>query len=154
MQSVSSGPRQNLDAAKAGAVVFGGERIGIDANLADGTFGGQGASAEAVDQELRTVRSRRGTGHGLKFRLEIIGIVGQTLEVALSEDEGAGVIGGVSVHAPYARFVDVELLSLGGDAERDIECRGLAGSDRGRLLSGVADTRITRLPRQIWARFS
>src|SRR5580704_5095928 len=54
---ISPGLSENLDAAVTHLVVFGGERILVDANFADGGFRGELAGGETVDVELPAVRS-------------------------------------------------------------------------------------------------
>ena len=68
-------------AAKADAVIFGREGIGIDADFANRGFGRETSTREAIDKELRSVGARRRAGKSVQLILQVIGIVGEHGEV-------------------------------------------------------------------------
>ena len=68
---------KNLDAAEAGPFVLGRERIGIDADFADGGLVGQVAAGKAIDVDLSAVGPGARSRHRLQRRGEFVGIVGE-----------------------------------------------------------------------------
>src|SRR5205085_732773 len=71
---VGSGFGENLDASESQAVVFGRERVLVNANFADGRLGGKTAAGESIDKNLAAVGACRRTGQGLKIGGEVIGV--------------------------------------------------------------------------------
>src|ERR1017187_3799145 len=57
---------EDLDAAEAQPVVFGGERVLVDADFADGFLGRKLAAAEAIDINGAAVGSGAGAGERLQ----------------------------------------------------------------------------------------
>src|SRR5580698_8699997 len=67
MKFVGAGLGEDFDAAVAELVVFGGERVLVDANLADRRLRRELAGGESVDIHLAAVRS--GGGSGKRFEI-------------------------------------------------------------------------------------
>ena len=81
MKLVGSRLGENLDAAVAELVEFGRKRILVDANLANGILGRQRAAGESVDVDLAAARSGGWAGQGLQIGLQIVGIVGERIQI-------------------------------------------------------------------------
>ncbi len=99
MELLRAGLGDDLNAAVADAVVLGGKRILVDADLEDGGLGRKLAAGESVDVDLAAVRSGRGAGQLLEFSLQFVGVVGEGIEVVAFEDQGAGVLIGIDADA-------------------------------------------------------
>jgi hypothetical protein len=127
---VGAGLGENLDASVAEAVVLRGEGILVDANFADGGFGRKLSAGEAVDVDLAAVGTGRGTGESLEFVGELIGIVGERVEVCALDDDGAGVGVGAGADGGGVLGLDLDVLLLELNLERGIEIAHLAGGDR------------------------
>ena len=99
MELFGAGLGDDLYAAVSDAVVLGGKRILIDANLKDGRLGRKLAARESIDVDLPAVRPGGRTGQLLEFSLELIGVVGEGIEVFASEDQAARVLIGIDADA-------------------------------------------------------
>ena len=71
MEFVRAGFGEDFDASVAELVVLRGEGIGVDANLTDGFFGGQLATAETIDEDGTAARACGGSGEGFEIGLEV-----------------------------------------------------------------------------------
>jgi hypothetical protein len=118
----AAGLGEDLDAALAGPVELGGEGVLVDADFADGLLGWKAAAGETIDEDLAAAGAGGGPGEGLEVGGEVGGIVGESFELGLAEDEGAGVVGGVGIDA--GGVGDGDLFGGGGEDEGDSE--GLA----------------------------
>ncbi len=105
MELLGAGLGDDLDAPVADAVVFGGKRILVYANLEDGGLGRKLAAGESIDVDLAAVWSARRLRQLLEFSLQFVGVVGKGIEVFAPEDQAAGVLIGI----------DADLLHLGHD---------------------------------------
>ncbi len=79
---VGAGFGKNFDPAVADFVELSGERILIDADLPDGRLGGNLASGESVNVYLATARAGGRASERLKFVLQFVGIVRESIEIA------------------------------------------------------------------------
>ena len=66
---------EDFDAAVTQPVVFGGKRILIDADFANGSLGRKRAACKTIDVNLAAVRACRGASERLKFGLQLVGII-------------------------------------------------------------------------------
>src|SRR5580700_296314 len=78
---VIAGLGEDLDFPVAYLVVLGRKGILIDADLADGFLGRKLAAAEAVDEDGAAVGSGRRAGERLEVGREVVGVVGERIEV-------------------------------------------------------------------------
>ena len=62
---VTAGPGEDFNTPEARTVILGGERVGIEADLANGRLRGELAAGEAVNEDLAAAGPRAGTRHGL-----------------------------------------------------------------------------------------
>ena len=145
MQRVGSGLGENLDAPVADLVELGGKRILIDANLADRRLGRQLPAGESVDVNLPAVRARRGAGQRGQFVRQLVGIVGQGIEVAAFEHDGVRVGAGLGAYRRPALVRDHHLLLGSLDRHLDVDVLGLACGDRELAQTRKARSRETRL---------
>ena len=128
VELVGAGFGEDLDAAIAELVEFSGEGVGVDADFANGLLGREGAAAETVDVDLIPSGTGGRAGEGLEVGLQIVGVVGESVEILAGEGGGTGVVG--RVHADLVvGFGNVELLLLFADGEDDVGVSGLAGFD-------------------------
>ena len=95
MKLVCAGLGEDFDAAVAELVVLGRKRILVDADLADRFLRGELASAESIDEDCATAGSGRRAGERQQVRLEILGIVGQRLQIGAAQHQRARVVRGV-----------------------------------------------------------
>src|SRR5205823_2995922 len=80
-EAVGAGAGENLDAAEAQPVVFGGEGILVDADLANGFLGRQVAAAETIDIDGAAVGAGAGSGQRLQRVRKVVRIVGQGRQI-------------------------------------------------------------------------
>ena len=73
-------------------------------------------------------------GQILQVGRQVVGIVGQRIEIALLHHQSAGIVGGLDVDRGRARFRYRHLLGLRQQHERDIERTRLPGGQRGPRL--------------------
>ncbi len=119
---------EDLNAAPAVVVVLGGERILVDADLADGALGRKTSTAEAVDVEMRSGgRVIAAAGDRGELLLQGGVIVGERIELRALEDQRARVIGGAC--APVLA-VDVDDLIGGGHMQGHTQRFGSLVADR------------------------
>src|SRR5690242_7402269 len=85
LQLVSARLRENFDPAKAEFVVFRRKRILIDPDFPDRFLARQLASAEAVNENLVSGGAGGWSCKRLEIGREILGVVGQRLEIVPSE---------------------------------------------------------------------
>jgi len=107
---VGSRLSEDLDPAKAEAVILRRERILVDSNLAYGFFRRKLPSAEAIDEDGATARSSRRSGERLQICLQIFGIVGEGLEVTTSQDNRTGIVGRLEAYGWSAVVLYRDLL--------------------------------------------
>ena len=126
MQRVGSRLGEYLDASVAELVELRGKRILVDANLTDGGFGRQLAAGESVDVNLAAVGSGRWAGQGRQFVGELVGIVGERIEIATLEHEGAGIGAGLGADRRRSFVGDDHLLLGLLDSHLDVDVFRLA----------------------------
>ena len=86
---------EDFHATEAGMIEFRRKRIGVHANLANGTLGRQLTAAETVDEELRAIGASRGTRQSLQVGLQIVGIIGQRVQIGAGHHNGSDIAGGI-----------------------------------------------------------
>ena len=125
----STGLRVDLDASASirRRIVFGGKKIGCGDNARDGAFGREGAGVlEAVDGDAgRAGSAAVGCGEDLQLALEIVGIVGELLNVFLGKGVGADAVIGVEADAVVV-IADFDVGGDGGEGEMEIEVEGFS----------------------------
>ncbi len=130
---------EDLDSSVAELVVLGGERILVDADLADRRLRWKLSGGKTINVNLAAIRSRRRSSQRFQLRLQFIGIVRKRVEVfAFKHDRSRAVF---RTHGHRRRFflhLDVLLLNL--DLQLDVEVLGLPGIDLyvGFLIQGKA----------------
>ena len=97
MKLIRAGLREDFDSAVSQPIVFGGERILIDANFANGCFGRQSAARESVDVDLTAIGAGRRARESLQFGLQFIGVIRERFEIGAFENYSASVVG--RIHA-------------------------------------------------------
>ena len=98
MKVVAAGFGEDLDAAHADAVVLRGEGILVDADFADGGFGGQAAAGETVDVNLPAVRPGAGAGEGGQVSREVVRVIREGVQVRAAHDERVGIRRRIDFH--------------------------------------------------------
>ena len=115
-QPVGAGLGQDLDAPEAEPVVLGGERVGVEPDLADRLLGRHAAAGEPVDEELATAGTRGGPGQGLQRFGQLVGVVGERIEIVALEDDAARALARVQAERRLAldrrRLLDRRQLQL------------------------------------------
>ena len=91
MQLVSAGLGEDLNAAKAGAIVLSGKGVLVDADFADGGLRRKLAAGEAVDVNLTAVGAGSGAGESGKLRGKLVRIIRERVKILAFEDGGAGI---------------------------------------------------------------
>src|SRR5579884_658219 len=125
---VGAGLGEDFDAAIAQVVVFRGERVLVDANLANGGFRRKLAAGEAVNVDLSPTGTGGGARKGFEIGLKIVGIIGERLEILAFQDDLAGVVALADFDG--RGFVgDDHFFGLDLDAERDFELHGMTRGD-------------------------
>ncbi len=122
---VSAGLGEDLNAAEADLIVLRGEGILVHADFADGGFGGKAAAGESVDVELGA-NVGIGAGNGLELLGELVGIVGEGVEVGALHDDGIAIFVGAGVELVG---IDDDLLLLHFEREGERDVLRLAGLD-------------------------
>ncbi len=117
---VAAGARQNLDAPEARAVVFGRERIRVDAYLANRRFRRHAAARKTVDHDLPAVGPGGRSGQCLKLFLQFVGVVGERVEFLLAQHQRGAVVGRIGGNAA-GLFFHVHDLRLHLDNKLRIE---------------------------------
>ena len=139
VELLRAGFGDDLDTAITDAVVLGGKRILVYANLQDGRLGRKLPPGESVDVDLAAVRSCSGACQLLEFSLQFIGIVGEGIEVAAFEDQGAGVLLGVDADTVQLGF-DCNDLVASRDLQRQVQFFHAPGFKRNALDSQRSKT--------------
>ena len=80
------------DAAVAKLVVLRGKRILIDTNFANGSFRRQLPGREAVNVNLAAIRARGWPGERLQFRLLVVRVIGESVEILALQGDGVRVV--------------------------------------------------------------
>jgi len=93
-EPVAAGLGEDLDAAGAERVVLGREGVGVDPNFADRLFRRKLAAAEAIDEDLAAIRTRRWSGQRLQVGRKIIRVVGERLQIVPPKHQGPGIFDG------------------------------------------------------------
>ena len=127
-----AGLGDDLDAAVADAIVFGGERVLIHADFEDVGFGRNLAAFKAVNINLAAVGPGGRTGECLQLVLQFGRVVGEHIDGTAFDDRGAGVLLGAEADG-LRLALNLDLLFFDGDGERQIE--------RFRLARGETDIR-------------
>jgi len=127
MDGAGSRLGENFDASESQAVIFGGKRILVNADFADGFFRRQLTATEAIDVKLASTRTGAGTGERLQGVREIVRIVGQGFQVLALQDQRGLVILGLHAHGGGVLGVDGDLLGFHLDGELYGKSRGAAG---------------------------
>ena len=92
MEFVGAGLGEDFDPSVAQLVVFRGERILVDANLADRRLRRKLARGESVDVDLAAVRPGGRPGQRLQVRLQFVRIVGQRVEIFTRKHDRARIV--------------------------------------------------------------
>src|SRR5450755_2726311 len=103
---------EDFDASITQPVVLRGEWIRIDPNFPDGIFGRQVASTESVDKNGTAVRPRGRPGESLKIRRQIVGIIGERVQVRSPQNDCARISGSLRAYGGTATLLDRHLLLL------------------------------------------
>src|SRR5208337_1177941 len=127
MELIGAGLGENFDSSVSQLVVFGGERVLVDANLADRRLGRKLACRKSVDVNLSAVRPGRGTSQCLQLRLQLIGIVRQCVEIFAFQDEGSSAALGWADAKGGSLLLHLDVLLLDGNLQLDLELLRLAG---------------------------
>ena len=127
MVLVGSWLGEDFDAAVTQLVVFGRKRILIDADLADGRFRRELTGRETVNVHLPAIRPGRRSGQRLQIGLQLIGIVGKSLELCARNDDGSGVVGGIHIDG-RGGVGDLNFLSLHFNRHGDVKAKRLVGN--------------------------
>ena len=119
---------EDFDAAITQPIVFGGKRILVDANFANGSLGRECAAGKSVDIDLAAVRAGRWAGKRLKFGLQLIGIIRKRFEVLSLHNHHTGVVRRSNVDIRGGiRNLHFFLFHL--NEERNIQSLNLPGKD-------------------------
>ena len=92
MKLIRSRFRQDFNPAVPEFVVFRGEGVLIDSNLADGGFWRKLPGGEAINVDLTAVRTGGRTSESLEFGLQLVGIVGKRLKIFALHNHRSSVI--------------------------------------------------------------
>ena len=146
---VGAGFGEDFDPSEAQLVVFGGEKILIEPDLADRLLGRELAAAESVDKDFITIGTGRGSGKRLQIRLQVVGVVGERFEVAPGQDRRAGVGRGVRADCRARIRIHRHHGGGGGDSKLQIDRLDTGAqcevrSRRGKLRGGGRYRIITR----------
>src|SRR5262249_35507144 len=105
-----------------------GQRIRVDANLANGSARREAATSESVDENLTAVWTSRRTSQRLQRSREIVRIVRQRIEVRAFEHNSAGVV--LRFGADFTAISGNSYFCLFDcDFQRDVELVGFTGSN-------------------------
>ena len=91
-------------------------------------FGRQLPGGESVDVNLSAVGSGRRSGQRLQLRLQLVGIVGERVQVFALDDERAGAVLRADVNRRRF-FLDLDVLLLHLNLQRDVEFLRLTSDD-------------------------
>src|SRR6476646_6762846 len=128
VQLVCAGHGKDLNPAKAHAVILRGKWVLVDADFADGRFGGKLAPGESVDINLPAVGPGGRPGQRLKFRLQLIWVVRERIKIFAADHHAAGIIVRAGAHfGGVTLYVDAFFLDQ--DYHRDVELLHLAGGN-------------------------
>ena len=112
---------EDLDAAVAELVVLGRERILVDADLADRLFRRKLAAAESVDEDGAAVGAGRRPGQRLQVGGQIVGIVGERVQIGAAQHQRAGVVRRVDGDARRGVVLHGDLLLGGRDFQLEVQ---------------------------------
>src|SRR5207244_3141851 len=115
---------KDFNPSVAELVVFGGERILIDANLADGRLRRQLAGGESVNVHLPAIRSGRWPGESFQVGLQFVRVVRQGFEGFAGNHDGTGIVAGVHINSRRS-FGDLNFLLGNFDHHGYIQAQGL-----------------------------
>ena len=138
MKLVCAGAGEDFHATEAGVIEFRRKRIGVHANLANGTLGRQLTAAETVDEELRAIGASRGTRQSLQVGLQIVGIIGQGVQIGAGHHNGSDIAGGIGRDRAGGLFIHRDLLGFHGDGEFEVQISRLTAVDH-HIGSGKGD---------------
>ena len=85
----------------------------------------QRAAGKAVDVNLAAARSGGWTGQRLQIGLQIVGIVGQRLQIGSAQDQGARVLRRIDADLGAGVFLHRHFLLFGGDGQLQVRRRSL-----------------------------
>src|SRR5580704_3064941 len=128
VQLVGARFREDFDAPIPELVVFGRERVLIDANLADGILARQGAAGETIDVNLSAARSSGWSGQRLQIGLQIVGIVRQGLQIGSPQHQGTRILGRVHAHLGARVFLHRNFLLFGSNLQLYVSRRVWRGA--------------------------
>src|ERR1700722_19812719 len=120
MKFLRAGFGNDLDAAVAHAIVFGGKRILIHADFEDVRFGWNLAALESVTVDLPAVGTGSRSGKRLQFILQFSWVVGERIDGAAFEDDCARVLVGTEADGLRLAF-NLHLLLLNRDGEEKFQ---------------------------------
>jgi len=123
MKIVAAGFGEYLDAAHTDAVVLRGEGILVDADFADRGFGGQAPAGKSVDINLAAVRPGAGAGESSEISRQIVGIVGEGIEVRAAHHERVSIGRRIDFHPDGLTGIADGYALLGRvERHREVEC--------------------------------
>jgi hypothetical protein len=128
---------ENLNAAEADLVILRGVGVLIHPDFADGVFRRKAAAGKSVDVEIGSGVGIRAGDH-LELLGQLIGIVGERVEVGAFEDDGVAILIGAGVDGVG---VDGDLLLLNLDDQRQGELTRFAGLNSNALNANRAKSR-------------
>jgi hypothetical protein len=82
---------KNLDAPETHTVVFRGEGVLVYADFPNRLVGRHPPAAEAIDIDLTAIWARRRSSQYLQFIRQVVGIVGERIEVAPAQHDLTGI---------------------------------------------------------------
>ncbi len=112
---------EDFDAAITQLVVFRRKRILVDANLANGIFRRQLASAESINKNGTAIGTGRGSGQRLEILLQVFWVIRQRLQVVATDHQRTGVVRSFCSHAGSRVVLHGHLLHGRGDLQLKIQ---------------------------------
>ena len=92
VEVLAAGLGEDLDPPHTDAVVFGGERVLIDAHFANRRLRRQTAAGETIDVDLSAIRPRGRTRQRGKIGRQIVPVVRQGIQFFAAHHQRAGIV--------------------------------------------------------------
>src|ERR1700690_880424 len=124
---------KDLNSAVAKLVIFRGERILVDADFANRSLGRKLPSGKSININLTAVRSRGRPCERFKFLLQLVGVVGKSVEILPLDYECAGILRRTHTHG-CAFFLNLNLLWFDLNLQPDVELLSLICGDHNVLF--------------------